>query len=292
MSEAQMAEATSLQPENETDTDSGTPGTESVFNRGKFEGELRQALEAEADGAEATTETDNEESDTDDGTPDDEESEEGGYEQRYKDTQAKLTETSQQLSDLKSEYSQSIGQITDARLELEEKLSTVGQQVEFWENVAQYDLQQLGQVNVQQLNQEQYAQWQQQVQAANARAAQVNAAREQYIQQAKAARDEALKREVTVSRSVLTRTIDNFDEVYQEIGQFAVDNGVNPRVFHEITDPGLIRLLHKAMSDAKEPDAIEKVVTKTQAKKRPARSADGRFASSKPKSLAEKLYGD
>ena len=53
---------------------------------------------------------------------------------------------------------------------------------------------------------------------------------------------------------------------------FALANGVNPKVWNELTDPGLMVLLHKMMTESSQPDAIETVKTKTKAKKQKVRN--------------------
>lgn len=259
----------------ESDTEEGTPD---------------EAVEsAEGDGALATEDADNEESDTEDGTPDDEESEGDGYEQRFKDTQAKLTETSQALADLKQEYANQVGELTETGMQLQDKLAEVESTAQFYATIAQQDLAQLRQVNVQQLNQEQYAQWQQQVGLAERRFGMLQQRLDAVKRQSHQVKEDAITRAAKISRAQLVRSIDNFDEAYPEIGKFAVSQGVDPRVFKEITDPGLIKIIHGYMQATAQPDAIEKVVSQTQAKRkmptarRPQKPA--------PQTLAEKLYG-
>jgi len=257
--EAEYADnAANVDPVEETDTDDGTP-------------EDSMESEVDADGALATTEDDEFESDTD-STPDDDETEGGGYEQRFKDTQAALTEKSQEFSDLKTEYSDRVGALTQAEFDVNDKFGEAEQVATFWSNIAQQDLMQLQQVNVQQLNQQQYAQWQQQVGMATQKANQLNQALANTQQQTKKIKDEQMQRQVAVSRAELDRSIDNFGEVYGDIGKYAIESGVDPKVWQDITDPGLVKILHKAMVASNQPDAIETVTTKTKAKKQQTRN--------------------
>jgi len=237
--------------------------------------------EAGDDGALAITDNDDDDSDTD-GIPDEEESDEGDYEQRFKDTQASLTETSQELSELKTEYSERAGALTLAEFSVEDKLVEAEQVAGFWSNVAQQELQQLHQVQVQGLNQEQYANYQQALATAQQKAGYLNQALENTQKQSMAVKDENMRRVVAASKAELSTSIDNFNEVYPDIGKFAVDSGVNPKVWQEITDPGLVKILYKAMQASAAPDAIETAVTKTKAKKQRtqnlrARDEGGRY---------------
>lgn len=244
-------------PIDELDTDdSGTPD-DSVES------------DAEDDGALAATDTDDDDSDTDDdgSTPDDEDAEEGGFEKRYKDAQAELTRKSQELADIKSEFASQAGEITDARFALQEQTEAVEQVSQFWATMAQNDLQRLQGVNVSTLDQAQYAQWQQQLTAAQHRAGQLNQALAETQKRAQQAKQTAIQRESAIARARLTKVISDFDTVYPEIGKYAVSRGVNPKVFNQITDPGLIEIIHEAMSSNAAGDTIEKLKHKPKAKK-------------------------
>ena len=232
-------------------------------------------MESEAgdDGALAVSETDELESDTEDGIPDEGEEEVTDYEQRFKDTQASLTEKSQELSQLRQEQSEAMAEITSIRFDLTDRMNEAEQVASFWANQAQADVQRLQQVNPQQLTQEQYGQWQQQMAAVQHRANQLNQALAQTQQQSKKARDEAMNREAAIARASLERTIDGFQEVYPEIGKYAIEQGVNPRVWRDITDPALVRILHRAMQAEAQPDTVETLTKKTLTKKHQTRNA-------------------
>lgn len=273
------ADLTPETPVDELDTSDGTPDD-------------TVDTDAEVGDTKAGADEDDKDPDTDDGTPEDDDEPVSEYELRFKDTQAKLTETSQELADLRSEYADEAGSLTDAQFALKERADEVEQMAGFFANMSQQNLQQLRQVNVQQLTQEQYANWQQQVNAATTHAAQLDQFIGQAKEQTQKAKDTAMGREVAVSRAQLSKRIPNFDEVYPDIGKFAAANGVNPRVFRDITDPGLILLLHQGMVASNQPDVIEEVSRRTATKKRPANRQQGDPGRNQPKSLAERLYGN
>jgi hypothetical protein len=272
--ETPISEKLYEEPESELDTE-GTPSDEEV---------------AEDDGALAADKAEDEESDTDDdGTPDDEESDDDGYEQRFKDTQAKLTEASQALAELKKARAEEAGQVTEASIELNERLTEVEGMAQFYADIAEQDLKSLSQVNVRQLSQEEYAQWQQQSAAAQQRSMLLKQRLDQVKAYTKQAKEGASKRTAQVARAQLLHSIDNFDEVYPEIAKFAVDYGVSRAVMQEITDPGLIQLIHEFRNMKSQPDAIEEVTKKA----RPKRKLPSARVAPKPapKTLADKLYG-
>lgn len=261
-----------------TDIDDDTPG-------------VAKGLGDDEDDTSSTTETDEDDSDISDDTPeDDDEADEGGYKQRFKDTQAKLTETSQQLAAMREEQAESMAELTRTSYELQDRFAEQEQIAGFWMNIAQQDVQRLQQVNVQQLNQQQYAQWQQQSQAAFQRAQQLQQALQQTLAKSKEHRESSRQREAAIARAKLTRSIENFDEAYPKLGQFAVSKGVNPQVFKEITDPGLIQIIHEAMQLQSQPDAIKKIAQTKQKPNRTAPNARSRMVTAQPKTLAQRLY--
>jgi hypothetical protein len=271
------AEAMYGTTQTETDTDNGTPDDAGDLGAGD-------------DDTPAVTDADEGESDTDDSTPDETEAEEATYEKRYKDLQAEFTERTQELSQLKTEMAESQAEVTRTAFELQDRYAEQEQMAGFLLNGARGELQRLQQVNVQALNQQQYAQWQQAIAAAGQKAQQVTQAFEQIKARAKQVRDNVRSREATIARATLTRSIDNFDDAYPKIGQYAVSEGVNPQVFREITDPGLIKIIHKAMSLTSQPDVIKKVITKQQSMSSKAQVAKSRTPAAQPKTLAEKMY--
>ncbi len=230
--------------------------------------------EASEDGALALDETEQEESDQE--APETEGEEVVDWEKRYKDTQKHIEETNAEMRALREEQAQAMGEVTQARYELADKFQEAEQAAQYWASQAMGDVQRLQSVNVQQLTQEQYGQWQQQMTAAQQRAQLFQQGFKQTQEQAKTARDEALRREATVARAQLERVIPDFDAVYPEIGKYAVEQGVHPKVWRDITDPGLVRLLHKAMQDSKQPDIIKEVETKTKARKQEVRNLQAR----------------
>jgi len=271
------AEAMYGTTQTETDTDSGIPDDAGDLGAGD-------------DDAPAVTDADDGESDTDDSTPDETDAEEATYEKRYKDLQAEFTERTQELSHLKTEMAESQAEVTRATFELQDRYSEQEQVANFLMNQARGEFQQLQNVNVRQLNQQQYAQWQQAIAAAGQKAQQVTQTFEHIKARAKELRDGARSREAAIARAQLTHSIDNFDEAYPKIGQYAVSEGVNPQVFKEITDPGLIKIIHKAMSLTSQPDVIKKVITKQQSMPSKAQVAKSRTPAAQPKTLAEKMY--
>jgi hypothetical protein len=243
-----------------------------------------ESLESEAgvDSELATEESEETEADTEDGTPDEETDEEGGYESRYKELQATYTETTQELASIKSERANEAAEHVQATQGLDDKYAEAEQMAGFYVNLAGQELAHLNQYSPQNMTQEQYAQWQQQMNAAQGRKQQF----EQRLGMVKAQADEARgneqSRAVAVSRARLERSIDNFDEAYPKMGEYAVSRGVSPKVFQDITDPALIELINDAMKLSEAPDTIDVVSKKTKAKKlkannREVRDEKGRF---------------
>lgn len=271
-------------PEAETDIDTGTPV--------KAVGDLG----ADEDDASAATETDEDASDTEgddaDDTPDEEdESEEDAFEKRYKDTQAKLTETAEQLAQLRAERAESMAEITRTSYELQDRFEEQEQVAAFWNQFAQQDIQRLQQVNVQQLNQQQYAQFQMQARDTFQRAQMAQQALAQTLAKSKEHREKARQREASIARASLVEHIEKFDEVYPKLGQFAVDKGVDPQVFREITDPSLIKIIHEAMRLQSQPDVVKKSTqTRQTPPRRPAPNAKSRMVNATPKTQAQRLY--
>ena len=262
----------------ETDTTSGIPGD-------------AEALGADADDASAAADTDQNESDTDDGTPEEEETDEAGFEKRYKDLQAEFTVKAQELAQLKTETGEREAEITRSAYALQDLFAEQEQVAEFLLNQYQGDLHQLRQVNVQQLTQQQYTQWQQAQANAAQRAQQTHQALEAVKARSREVKEGAIKRQAAISRASLLRIIDNFDESYPEIHRHAVSQGVSPDVFREITDPGLIKIIHEHRQMKSQPDVIKKMTTKTQqVGSRPSQIAKSRTPAAQPKTLEQKMY--
>jgi hypothetical protein len=245
------------------------------------------------DPAASEADDDTPDTDDDDGTPEgEEEDEDAGYEQRYKDTQAKLTETAQQLSTVRTEAAKQMAEIARERYALQDQYEEAEQVAQFWAGQAMTELQQLQQVNTQQLTQEQYAQWQQAATQAQRRAQQYQQGLQRTLAQSKQARDNARGREAAVARAQLTTQIPDWDKVYPEIGKFAVSKGVSPQVFAEITDPGLMIWMHEQMQQSSQPDVVEEITRRAT----PRTPGQGRNATSVtrntgPRTIAERLYG-
>lgn len=263
--------------EAEPDSDTATPETDEV-------------LGADGDDPSATTETEGDESDTGDGTPEEEESDESGYEQRFKDTQAKLTETAQELAQVRAEIADSAADIERARFEYQDKLANQEQVSQLLYQKAFGQYQQLQQVNPATLTQQQFTQWQQQLAHAGREAQEMQQLVQQLQGRSKEVAEQAKARDVAIARATLTRKITDFDAVYPEIGKFAVSKGVNQKVFEQITDPGLILILHEAMKAVTHPDVIE-TVTKQRQSTAPRQSQAKRVQSdATPKTLEQKMY--
>ena len=224
----------------------------------------------------------------DDGSTPKEEGDDTGYEKRYKDLQAEFTQRTQELSQLKSEVGDREAEITRRTYELQDKFGEQEQVAGFLLSQYQGEFQQLQQVNVQQLNQQQYAQWQQAIQQASQRVQRTNQALEGIQARGRQIREDNIRRQAAVARASLVRTIDKFDEVYPEIHKHAVAQGVSADVFREITDPGLIRIIHEHRQMKSQPDVIKKVTQSAPA--RPSAVAKARVPAAQPKTLAQKLY--
>ena len=237
------------------------------------------------DGVLSAEDTDETESDVED-TPEEEESENIPWEQRYKDSQIDIQESreaakvaTEQLDSLRSEESEAMAEITGARFELQDLAQKNEQIAQHWANKAQMDVQRARSINFANIPPEQVAQAQQWQQNAEINYQRTQQELNQTIEQAGKARADALSREAAISRAKLTREIPNFDEVYPELGKFAVSQGVNPKVFQELVDPGMIKLMHKLMTLSASPDTIETLKTTT------AKAPKSRSTQDQPRSL-------
>jgi hypothetical protein len=239
--------------------------------------DLTAESEVAEDDAVTTDGTEESESDLEE-APEEEESENTDWEKRYKDSQIDIQESreavneaKEELSRVRSEESDTYAQMTSARFELEDRTKQSEQIAQYWANMAQADVQRARSINFAQVPPEQVAQAQQWQQAAEIKYQQTQQALNHTIEQGKKLREESLAREAAISRARLTRDIPNFDDVYPELGKFAVEQGVNPEVFKEIVDPGLIGLINRAMNMSATPDIIE-TTKQTKAKAPKARS--------------------
>ena len=247
--------------------------------------DLTAESEVAEDDAVATDGTEEEESDLDE-TPEEEESEHTDWEKRYKDSQIDIqesreaaTQASEELSRVRSEESDTYAQMTSARFELEDRTKESEQIAQYWANKAQADVQRARSINYAQVPPEQISQAQQWQQQAEINYQQTQQALNHTIEQGKKLREDSLYREAAISRSRLTRDIPNFDTVYPDIGKFAVEQGVNPQVFKDIVDPGLIRLINRAMNMSATPDIIETT------KQNKAKAPKSRSTQDQPRSL-------
>ena len=248
--------------------------------------DLTAESEVAEDDAVATDGTEEEESDLDE-TPEEEESEHTDWEKRYKDSQIDIqesreaaTQASEELSRVRSEESDTYAQMTSARFELEDRTKESEQIAQYWANKAQADVQRARSINYAQVPPEQISQAQQWQQQAEINYQQTQQALNHTIEQGKKLREDSLYREAAISRAQLTREIDDFDEVaYPAMAKFAVDNGVNPQVFKDIVDPGLIRLINRAMTLSATPDIIETT------KQNKAKAPKSRSTQDQPRSL-------
>ena len=247
--------------------------------------DLTAESEVAEDDAVATDGTEEEESDLDE-TPEEEESEHTDWEKRYKDSQIDIQESREaaseaveELSRVRSEESDTYAQMTSARFELEDRTKESEQIAQYWANKAQADVQRARSINYAQVPPEQISQAQQWQQQAEINYQQTQQALNHTIEQGKKLREDSLSREAAISRSRLTRDIPNFDTVYPDIGKFAVEQGVNPQVFKDIVDPGLIRLINRAMNMSATPDIIETT------KQNKAKAPKSRSTQDQPRSL-------
>lgn len=209
---------------------------------------------------------------------------------RFKDTQAALTEKSQELAALREEQAESMAEITRRSYELQDAYAEQEEVAQFWASQAMQDLQRFQGVNIQQLTQEQYAGYQRDFAQARQKAEYHQQALNATKARAKAVRERAIQRAAAVSRASLVRAIPNFDEAYTEIGRYAIQNGVSPDVFREITDPGLIRLIHRGMQADSQKDTIK--VTQQRQAQRVAAAANIAPPSkpSGPRPIADRMY--
>lgn len=243
-------------------------------------GDLTES-EAGDDGALASDGTEEEDSDLGEEAPDDDETESTDWEKRYKDSQQHIEATSaerdqavEEVQRVREESAAVFAEMTDARYQLTDQLTEVQQTAEFYNNLAQQEVMRARQINFAAIPAHQVAQAQQYRQAAEVKYQQTAQALEQAKANAARATSDALAREAQISRAQLTREMPDFDTVYPQLGEFAISEGVNPKVFKDIVDPGLIRLINKAMKMTQTPDVIETVTKKPKAKTPKMRNAD------------------
>ena len=251
--------------------------------------DLTAESEVSEDDALTTDGTDEDESDLDE-TPEEDEPEHTDWEKRYKDSQIDIQESREaaseagdELSRIRAEESDTYAQMTSARYELDDRTKESEQVAQYWANMAQTEVQRARSINFAQVPPEQVAQAQQWQQQAEIKHQQMQQALKHTIEQGTKLREDSLSREAAISRARLTREIPDFDTVYPDIGKFAVDQGVDPQVFKDIIDPGLIRLLNRAMNMSATPDIVETTKqTKAKAPKSRStqdqpRSQDGKY---------------
>lgn len=249
--------------------------------------------QADGDSASATAGDEAAESDIENDTPDEDGSEEGGFEKRFKDTQAKLTETSQELSDLsgkydalREEHAGSIAAVAEASHSLRARAQEVDGILQQIAQPVAHQLQQLNSMQVSGLSQEQYGQWQATRQGLEQQLQGLN----QMIRRAQSAYAEAHEREQTVTQRTLDTLIPDFAGKEDAIYQHALKKGISERTLRVLNDPYVINLIEEDRLRSESPDAIREVQRTGTGKRRQAPSTT-RPPAPAPKTLAEKLYG-
>lgn len=282
--EAKGEDPSQLPPGELSDTDEGAPDPK-VESVDSDDGALSQ----DEDEGEYEEDIEDEESDEDDAPDDDEDPDSETWEKRYKDQQEFLTESreslkaaEEQVTTMRQETAQRMGEITKAGFELEDRFAQVEEVSNMLLQGAAMKLQKANSINLAQVPQEQYQQAQAFVQQAQQEYQRAQAALQQAAQHRKQARDQRLQREVAVAQMDLSGEFPNFiQETYPALGKFAAQYGVNPEVFSSITDPGLIRIINKAMTLSAEPDTPTELVRKPKAKKHRSRNQPGKVTGTK-----------
>lgn len=235
--------------------------------------------EDEADGALSASETDEESEDTEEGTPEEETEEVTEWEKRYKDAQSELTKYQQAKEQDALEHSNALAEVMQARYALDDRIKQQEQQGQFLVQMMSGNAEQYRNINWSQVPPDQLPQLQQAAQNAFMQEQSVKNAFAQQQEQAKQVQEEALRREATIARQRLTRTIPDFDNTYPEMAKYAKSRGVDINRFNEIVDPALMEMIYDSMQMRTSSQTVEVE------KPKQARPPKSRLAPSQPRGL-------
>lgn len=236
------------QPLQAEDLEHGTPSPYDGSAEDVEQDSLQEGLYAddEAEDAEYSAE------DLEDGTPSDDEEtaetdEESTWEKRYKDLQAAFTELSENREGMEREHAESMAQHLELRFELEDKLQEAVDRAGFLYNTMSGNAQRFRNINWSQVPPDKVQEVQAQAQAALQMEQQAAQAFQQVQQQSEETRKLVKQREAAIAKTRLRRTIPGWsNETYAELREFAVNSGMAPQAFNELTNPVIIEWAYAA----------------------------------------------
>lgn len=207
-----------------------------------------QALLANDDDVDTEDETE-EELDSENPSEDDtdEDTETVDWEKRYKDTQAALSEVTQNRKDIEQGLATEEAETLKYRFELEDVQKEARQRAEFWlqtmtGNANQYrniDWSRVDPANVQNV--------QQQARQAMAMEQQAQQAYQQHMHQQDEQVQQVRSRDAQIANMRLRRTIPNWgNEKLGELREYASSRGYDPKLFSEITSAPLIEMIEES----------------------------------------------
>ena len=175
------------------------------------------------------------------------EGEDSTWEKRYGDLRAEFNRYLEKQRGFEREHAESMSQHLELRFELEDKLSEAAQRAEFLYNTMSGNAQRFRNIDWSQVPADQVQAVQAQAQQALMMEQQAAQAFQQVRQHAEETHKLVKKREAAIAKTRLRRTIPNWsNEVYAELREFAVNSGMAPQAFNEITDPVLIEWAYAA----------------------------------------------
>lgn len=196
------------------------------------------------------------------------------WEKRYADLRSETDSILSTREDMAKEHAQSMTEHARLRYELEDTIKDAVQRADFLKKTMGGNADQYRNINWAQVPPDKVQEVQQQAQQAFALEQQAANAYEQYMTYATDALENNRRREAEIAKIRLKRTVPNWgNEVYGQIREFAVSQGMDEKAFNEITDPVLIEWAYNAMQ-AKQ--AGSKVQTTTRRKAQPPRGRNAR----------------
>jgi hypothetical protein len=198
----------------------------------------------------------------------------GGYEKRYKDLQSEVQHILESKGEMNREHAESMGEHLKMRFGLEDQLTEAASRVEFLKNTMEGNAQRFQNIDWSRVPPEKVQEVQAQAQQAFVMQQQAQNSFNQVMEQVNNTRDVVRKREAEIAKIRLRRSIPNWDnKTYGELRNFAVESGMPPEAFNDITDPVVIEWAHNAMVGAK---ANRSVQVKKKKRTQPPRGRSAR----------------
>tara|TARA_R110002020_G_scaffold42958_2_gene125296 strand:- start:6008 stop:7045 length:1038 start_codon:yes stop_codon:yes gene_type:complete len=205
---------------------------------------------------------------------DDLNSDPAGYEKRYKDLQSEVQHILESKSANNREHAESMGEHLKMRFSLEDQLTEAASRVEFLKNTMEGNAQRFQNIDWSKVPPEKVQEVQAQAQQAFMMQQQAQTTFNQVMEQVDTTRETVKKREAEIAKIRLRRSIPNWDnKTYGELRNFAVESGMPPEAFNDITDPVIIEWAHNAMIGSK---AQRSVQVKKKKRSQPPRGRSAR----------------